>query len=160
MKCKIILIICLVCGALNTFGQPIGFSYDSNGNRTKRKLVVEQTSRNKISFPITDPNMIKTLTSKEANAKAQSIQESGGDLNVTVYPNPNKGLLKVDLINAPNASKNELILYDLSGKVLMEKKNFDDYLELDLSSVKDGIYILRILINEQVFNWKIIKSDS
>jgi Secretion system C-terminal sorting domain len=149
---KIIPIILLLFQPIDFFGQSIEFSYDANGNRLSRTLVVERLKSATIQFPVTDPKSLNPVDNKVA------LVPEEGEINAVVYPNPNKGLIKIDITNMPLNSNKELRLYDLSGAELIVKRNFESYSEMDISRFKDGIYILRIKINEKVFDWKVIKS--
>lgn len=148
---------------INLFSQKIEFTYDENGNRLSRMtLTVEQLRSNTVKFPVYNPVNLKSVE----NAKAMGIEDAAknstgieeGEMITLVYPNPNKGLIKIDISNIPLESNNEMRLYDLSGMELKVKRNFDSYSEIDISQLKDGIYILRIKINNTITDWKIVKS--
>jgi hypothetical protein len=38
------------------------------------------------------------------------------------------------------------------------KKNIENHTEIDITRFIDGIYILRVKINEKTFDWKVIKN--
>lgn len=154
----ILLIVFLFFNLADVFNQSVLYTYDANGNRIERKLEVYRANGSNISFPISNPDMIKTLPAKESNAKSKEIQIVEGVIDITVYPNPNKGLLKVDILNMALSDEAIIFLYELSGRELIQKRYTDSHLELDLSSYKDGIYILRINIKNETFYWKILKS--
>jgi YD repeat-containing protein len=133
----------------NLHSQTIGFDYDESGNRISRTLITEQLKSGKIDFPVADPKNLNPL----------DLIPAEGQINAKLYPNPNKGLIKVDVANMPVDPVTELRLYDLSGNQLLIKRNFDSYYEIDISHLKNGIYILRIKINETLFDWKVIKGN-
>jgi hypothetical protein len=133
----------------NLLSQSIEFNYDESGNRVSRTLITEQLKSGKIDFPVSDPQ----------NLKAVDQIPTEGEINAKVYPNPNKGLIKIDVANMPLDPVTELSLYGLSGNQLLIRRNFDSYSEIDISHLKNGIYILRIKINETLFDWKIIKGN-
>jgi hypothetical protein len=58
----------------------------------------------------------------------------------------------------PLNSISELRLYDLSGNEIVMKKNIENHTEIDITRFIDGIYILRVKINEKTFDWKVIKN--
>lgn len=150
------LILILVQSAI-LYGQKVEFSYDENGNRLSRTIIVEQLKSGTVAFPVLNP---KTLISTE-NAKTAILEEirpEEGEIKTSVYPNPNKGLIKINVSNMPLNSINEMRLYDLSGTQLSIKRNFDSNSEIDISRFKDGIYILRIKINDRIFDWKVVKN--
>lgn len=174
---RIILIGLALFQMMNLLGQRVEFLYDENGNRTSRTIIVELLRPNTIEFPITDPKKLgflgnlraKSLEVGEslqtADAKGQDdpigerINSEEGEIFTNVYPNPNKGLIKIDISNMPLNSINEMRIYNLSGMELMSKRNFEGYSEIDISKFEDGIYILRIKINERIFYWKVVKNN-
>ncbi len=139
--------------SVSLYGQSVEFAYDENGNRVSRSLVVELLRSGAGDL------MVNNSKNKELKENL-AIEDTGtGEISAIVYPNPGKGLLKVDITNMPLSSKSELALFDISGNALILKRNFESYLEIDISHFKDGIYFMRIKINEKVFDWKIIKND-
>jgi len=132
--------------------QTINFTYDENGNRTTRTLYTEQLRSISIQFPVINPKDLQRESMKE------KITE--GELATYVYPNPNRGLIKIDVTYLPLNAKTEARIYDLSGTERLVVRNFENYAEIDISRFKDGVYILRIKINDSVFDWKIIKSSN
>jgi hypothetical protein len=182
MKLKrIILISLILIQVLPLFSQSVAFTYDSTGNRLTRTIVVQKLQSNETEFPVVDAKALIPVESAIGAGASQAIEDKEssqdskfssqekslneksimgeGELITLVYPNPSKGLLKVEISNMPASSTNEMILYDLNGMELISKKNFDSYSELDISQFKDGIYILRIIINKNRFDWKIIKGQ-
>ena len=181
---RIIPVILVLFQSITLFGQKVEFTYDDNGNRlsrtitvdqptvphdpppidppprnggSSRTILVDQLKSNTVQFLVFNP---KSLESTESMKSIVSDEEEKGEIITLVYPNPNKGLIKIDISNLPLESKNEMRLYDLSGIELIVKRNFDSYSEIDISQFKDGIYILRIKINDKVFDWKVIKSHN
>lgn len=141
------------------YSQKIDFTYDANGNRTSR-IYAEQLQSSSVVFPVYNPKNLVPFTSEFAKEKVSDEKElEAGEVITLVYPNPTKGLIKIEISNPPLNSKNELRLYNLSGTELRVIRNFESYTEVDISSIKDGIYILRIKINESIFDWKIVKGQ-
>lgn len=68
--------------------------------------------------------------------KVQSI-----DFNV--YPNPTKGIINLDINGVNINSQLSLQLYDISGRLLINKVIYTASAQIDLSTIKDGIYLLR-----------------
>jgi Secretion system C-terminal sorting domain len=159
---------------ISLLGQSVSYTYDNSGNRLTRTIVVQQLKSGVIDPKKLNPTNAKgtglteaTLPGESsANSKVNGQEEvlqdkaltEAGEIAALVYPNPSKGLLKIDISNMPLNSITEMRLYDLSGVELTSKRNFDSNSELDISQFKNGIYILRIKINEKVFDWKVIKN--
>lgn len=69
-------------------------------------------------------------------------RETGtGIADVTVYPNPATNELHIDLLRDGNAHVN---LYDLTGRKVYSRKVADTSNVVDISSVKNGIYVLEV----------------
>ncbi len=131
-------------------GQTVAFTYDDNGNRKSRILVVEIISPpgnpNPRSFEYsmgsskTDKALVsdQVITDKVLDsdkAKEEKLVSEEDKTTIVVYPNPNKGLIKIDISNIPLNSLNELRVYDLSGFEIMVKKNIGNHTEIDIKQV-------------------------
>lgn len=165
MKAKIISVFFIIFLSINSLlgqanppprgggvSQTIKYTYDGNGNRTSRILLVEQLGSKGLNFPVEKVEDLPVINKEEELIKTE------GELSTLVYPNPNKGLIKIDISFMPLNSKTEARIYDLSGIEQLVKRNFESSSEIDINHLKDGIYILRIKVNESVFDWKIVKS--
>lgn len=86
------------------------------------------------------------------NLKIQSQttgnQELASNDNVNVYPNPFYNNLYIDCKNMSNQSSVEVLIADLTGKVVYRQNNLDakynPKLNIDLSSIKSGVYLASI----------------
>jgi Secretion system C-terminal sorting domain len=140
-------------------GQSIEYSYDNNGNRIRRLIVVEEIRR---QSPIQNIKSLKSIENSIATnneeTETEEIKTEEGEIRTIIYPNPNKGLLRIKITNMPIESRKELRLYDLSGTELIIKRNFDSFSELDIDKLEDGIYILQITINDSLFVFKVMKN--
>lgn len=133
------------------FCQTIHYSYDLNGNRTERVLSTEQLKSAMIDFPVKEADKLEP-------AEKQKDKLNDAETSVRIYPNPTRGILKVEIINLPENARTDLKFYDFSGVVLINQRNLNPAFDLDISRYKDGIYILRITINDVITNWKVIKN--
>ena len=161
MNTKLVLSIFIFYLCINCLhGQTINYTYDENGNRTNRILVVEQYKSKGLNVPVEKLKDIPTEIPKEELKEVDKEIEKGAEseLKTLIYPNPTKGVLKIEIVNLPLDSKTEARLYDLSGTELIVRKNFENYYEMDINRLKDGIYILRVVINDVATDWKIIKN--
>lgn len=142
----IYLIVCLFVTVL--FSQAVyaqtnfKFGYDANGNRESRIVLKSAT------IP-TD-----SLSAKKTE---QPIEDQIGLQQARIYPNPTKGLLKIDLPSLKEEIAT-IILFDLNGKEIIKKVATESSNTVDLSVYPPGLYVMRILVglNSQK-EWKIIK---
>lgn len=73
--------------------------------------------------------------------------------NLKFYPNPVRDKLFVE---SSNIQIQQIVVYDLRGRVVLKKKTFDGY-GIKLESLNQGVYILRIETSKGQLNKKIIK---
>lgn len=74
--------------------------------------------------------------------------------SIQVYPNPSSGTLHVDLQLDQNF-KTDLSIMDYTGKQVIELKGLDRNNTLDLTQLIEGVYILKIVHNNEVYIGKL-----
>ncbi|MFH0842168.1 MAG: T9SS type A sorting domain-containing protein [Bacteroidota bacterium] len=153
----IILLILAFAGSGIIIGQTIEYAYDNNGNRVGRSIVIEELKSQSFSFPVENIMNLQTAEKAMQAALEENNSEEKGEPDVIIYPNPSRGLLNIEIVNLSQGSQNEMRLYDLSGTELIIKKDFGSTSDLNINMFKAGIYILRIKIDEKLFDFKVIK---
>ncbi|NVO20170.1 MAG: T9SS type A sorting domain-containing protein [Bacteroidetes bacterium] len=69
------------------------------------------------------------------------------DSEIRIFPNPSNGVIKISQdIQTDNQSRIEV--YDPLGKVIL-KNNFKEFLRIDLSDQPKGIYLIKLIRNNQ-----------
>ena len=141
------LMVCLLVAVLfsaNTHAQTnYGFTYDASGNRLTRAVVLLKSA--------TIPG--DTLQAQ----KAEKILEDQIGLQKTrIYPNPTKGLLRVDFPELRD-TESTISVYDPNGRLIIQKPAISSGSEVDLSAHPPGFYIMVIHIGQEKKEWKIIK---
>ena len=89
-----------------------------------------------------------------SNEEVVSIDELESK-TLSVYPNPSNGLFYLESVNPLNGS---VEVIDLQGRrVYKQKLNLgaNAKLELDLSTLSDGIYTINVISNEGMINTKV-----
>jgi hypothetical protein len=74
-------------------------------------------------------------------------------INVTVYPNPSKGIVNISLL-FDKASDVEISIFDITGRLVQwqqVEKVMDKTLDLDLTSLTDGVYY--IIAKNDAMQW-------
>jgi hypothetical protein len=74
-----------------------------------------------------------------------------------LFPNPSNGIF--NLVSGDNGIT-EIQVYDLTGKVIWTKKDFavsNSEIQINLSSISQGIYFVKISANNQSTVKRIIK---
>jgi hypothetical protein len=120
----------------------VSYDYDYAGNRVARTVIF-----------ISTPDGVK----QNKNIDPQPVKEQLGELEITIYPNPTKGVLQVVVTGMkPNDAYN-LYLYDLQGKQLLSKAGTPDKALLDIASYASGSYFLKVQAGSKIKEFKIIK---
>jgi hypothetical protein len=77
------------------------------------------------------------------------IEESSKTTDWTIYPNPNHG--NVLYMNTGSAEAKEIRINDVAGKLILQKQSGEEQLlQLDVSSLASGLYIVQLLTNGEV----------
>jgi len=76
------------------------------------------------------------------------------DITANIYPNPTTGII---LINNSTSYITDVIVTDLTGKLLLREDLSNGVISLDLSELPTGAYILQLNTNQGVVTEKIIK---
>lgn len=118
------------------------YSYDNSGNRTER--VIDLTKSAQVAYEAS------------SSVEQQEISAELEDLDVKIYPNPTKGMLKVKVSGA-DAYTASLAIYNPQGKLIIEQVINKSINQVNLSNQPPGLYILKIIVGQNVSDWKIIK---
>lgn len=69
-----------------------------------------------------------------------------------LYPNPTSGILNIDIDNNSNYS---IIIYSISGKIMLEKVNCNNRI-IDIDKLQDGMYLYKIEQTTKTIRGKLI----
>ena len=115
----------------------IKYTYDSAGNRLSRQKEIVVQTRGVLSDDEGEPSIYET--------------------KVTIYPNPTRGMLKVDISGVEKFENARISLYDLTGTLLQQWGSISQSNAVDISDRTPGMYIMQIVYNGNTSSWKIIK---
>ena len=76
--------------------------------------------------------------------------------NFKIYPNPTQNILNIELQSIDN-DQNHIEIYDLSGKQVYSSITSDKNIQVDVSELTQGLYIIKVYNNNFVLNQKFIK---
>jgi hypothetical protein len=95
---------------------------------------------------------------KEDVSKVVSVRQNQSDF-ITILPNPTSGKVQIVLpINDYSLEQLATItLYDLSGRQILTQKTTNAQVELDLSNLAKGIYMIEVQVNKRVYKEKIVR---
>jgi len=123
--------------------QRINYTYDHAGNRLSG-----------LSSQIRMANIKGT----EVETEPQEVYSDQIDQStILVYPNPTKGILKIEITRLSEDNPIHITLHDMSGRMLINKPNASTFTELNISDQPNGIYILTVFSDNKYRRWKIIK---
>lgn len=117
--------------------------------KTNSTIIVSQEAN---VSPLT--TTIYTLTGTDANGCSASTQivvnvigclgvnDQNGSLNgLSVYPNPSTGYFTIEL---SNGLEKQIDLTDISGRIVLSTKSFDDKTTMSMDHLASGIYYVKI----------------
>lgn len=119
----------------------LDFEHDADGNLSSRKIAT------------------LSAKSKENNSSIDStaVTDVMGKQKIILYPNPTRGILRLDIKLFDPNKKNTYSVYSLSGAKLCDGNILSSSAEIDLSQYPQGNYLLDLLLDGKVSRWKIIK---
>ena len=131
-----LLLIGLISNAQIGNNNKISFTYDAAGNRVKR-IVVEIF-----------------------NPERKGIERDLAlDSLIRIFPNPTADLLNIRLDNFKDTSSPiELLIIDISGRVIIKKTYTSPEATIDMQAYRAGNYFLILKRKEYTNTWKIIKN--
>lgn len=129
-------------------GQPIHYDYDSNGNRIKRYII--PLGKGESSTTTNSDNSIE----KE---KVEEFKEVLDEVTIKIYPNPTKGNLFIELSSIMPDEQIAYQLFSQTGNSLETVSKVANPFTIDFSKYQSGIYILKLVINAKISQWKILK---
>lgn len=147
MKKTIIYFILLLGYGLSA--QNVQYTYDSYGNRTQRKLVINPINNNRMFVPDS------TNTKPEADEGTMKLAMNYG---VSVFPNPTQNNVNLSIYKIPENASTSVTLFDNTGKILQTFKNPKQQEIIFMENYKEGIYYISIIINDKdKLFYKVIK---
>jgi YD repeat-containing protein len=117
------------------------FTYDASGNRLSRTISLKNAS-------ISQNDTVVAIQ--------KTFEDLIGNCEVKIYPNPTKGLLKVEIPFTEEISAT-IGIFTLQGALVKKQDVKSTFTEIDLNKQPSGIFILRIGIGDLSSDWKIVK---
>lgn len=142
----------MVGGAANCMAQAT-YSYDAAGNRISAKVVVISTTK-LLSRPQNHDSLDDDIVLQEYEIP---IEDVVAEASIKIYPNPTKGMLRVDIGNADFTKQCQIDVYDGVGRMVAEETNLSESNMIDLSDKPSGTYIMHITLGNETTTWQIIK---
>jgi hypothetical protein len=130
-----------------------GDSYEANG------IILSWTLGEPVTETFSAGNVTLTQGFHQGDITVTSTRtDEFTEMNINVYPNPAGEFVNIDVEGKPN----EILtveLFSLSGEKVLIRKDFrtEKYQQLQLKDLPAGTYILKIINNEKVKTYKIVK---
>ena len=83
------------------------------------------------------------------------ITENGDKYISKIYPNPVQDQLTIE--TETQAKSVNIILTDMTGKLILQKNNISNYEQINLSNLQAGVYFIKLIYDGKVETKKIIK---
>ena len=127
------------------YASKVEYTYDANGNRISRGIIYLSG--------------LKSSSDSKTNESQVGVpQEFDGDLKISFYPNPTKGILRIEIASNTEIDKlGEISIFNMNGALVEKKADIDIENMINLSGLPSGIYILRVVLNNRIKEWKLIK---
>lgn len=145
---KIILLFCLLIYAVFCFSQDqpspttcptISFSYDASGNRTHRNLVLVDCSQLHRQRDTTGNPVVSNFPIK-------------------VYPNPAQDKINIEIPQDSLVTESAVLLIDLSGKTVYSGLSSSLQMQIDVSELAEGTYLLKITRGKKNATFNVLKN--
>jgi hypothetical protein len=139
-----------------------GFAtYSWSTGATTQDITIDSTDvsfgMNTFTVTVTNDQGCSTTASKDVYVIDDTgIEDAEGEMNISLYPNPNSGTFTVE-VNGPNADFN-LEIININGQLVRsEQINADKFTKrYDLSHMAKGVYYIRLINDEMTQTRKLI----
>ena len=128
------------------------YHYDESGNRTVRRVLTMKSMKMENDSTHTTDNSI-TENSPEDPYYVEKI----GNIQLNIFPNPTSEMVTVRIENYTDFKEGTLRLCMLNGQLLREYPINSPEFRINLSNYVNGIYLLKLQINQHSDTWKIVK---
>lgn len=145
--------ILFITGAQLKAQTTFSYSYDNAGNRTKRVEIVLKSG----AIDPTANNGGEESSETTNELLKPDATDRLGDITLSIYPNPTKGLITVKADNMNEGTKCQIIIFDSSGKLLVDKPWEQGNALIDLSEYPQGFYLVKFIAADKTTQWKVIK---
>ena len=119
------------------------YNYDASGNRIERQFITLKSAR---------------IASSDGNKLEKEVFEGLlGEGELKIYPNPTKGMLRVEIPLNVLEEQVFLRVYNMQGTLVADQLVSGETSFVDLGSRPSGLYIMKISSGMMVSEWKIVK---
>lgn len=139
MKTLLKILLCSI--PLPVFSQTLlKYNYDDVGNRISREIIIQ-----------------KQKNQDSADLPVKHVEEKLLNRNITIYPNPTKGELKIVISDISDKDNIEAYIYSSTGLLINKCVLCNESIIINITNQPSGIYFLTLMIEGSKHTWKIIK---
>ena len=91
------------------------------------------------------------------NQQSSTIEETLSTKKIKLYPNPVKTSLTVEISDSDNELTGQILLFDLTGRLILQKSIETSVQIVDMSTLNKGTYIMKLVLMKEYTTWKVIK---
>ena len=102
-----------------------------------------------------DGGSINAVSLSFCNIEQSLSSPSNALSNLTIYPNPSKGIVNINL-NSAITGETTYTLYDVQGRKILDKKSNTSLETLNVQQLNDGIYFLSVKNGDLESSHKIV----
>lgn len=129
----------------------------NTGARTMPSAASTTTNTHTTTSPSMMPSVALGSHPKSISPQGQ-IPETPAQIATTIQPNPNLGVFTLSF-DQTQATPERITLYDGQGRVIKERNGINSYhLELDITDLTSGLYVVNVQYANQLVSKKIIKN--
>ena len=87
----------------------------------------------------------------------EEYTETLDNIQFKIFPNPTKGLLKINIDTDVKIEDLKIEMFDVNGKKIIDKSVLSKEIELDITDALAGTYFMKIFVNNKPYFWNILK---
>jgi hypothetical protein len=143
------------------------YTYDSNGNSLTGKVEFWQNnnwepgsgilyifSQKSFAYFLIDVYRFEASFASFATGVAENIPDNS---SLAVYPNPATETITVKRSGPANNMSGSVCIYDITGKELIRQEVNGSVMEINVSSLPDGLFFIRLMGKEGIGSGKFVK---
>jgi hypothetical protein len=130
----------------------VNYTYDNNGNRIHRELYVGP--------PLGERSFSPNPTTKDLPAIDELATHRAIDFGISIFPTNVSDVLSITILAANENTPALVEVFDNLGKSVYTKKvNSSTQGQINFSSIKNGMYNIKVSIKNQNVFYKVVKGS-
>ena len=134
------------------------YAWELNGNIISTDEDLTNAAPGDYLLTVTDDNGCVVVSNIITIEAPTSVLDPSLEKHITMMPNPTDGIFLINL-ELPQVSDVQVRIYDITGKEILtspKQSVFENQLEFNLSSFTDGVYIVKITVDDAVLAKRIV----